>query len=295
MRHNSTDDALSQISALPKHPPVWGRRFESESLFVEICPRQPYEVHYCPNWHILGFALEAQRGEHSFGSDRVHSYYAPANTFTFTPAGCDTFSASETGGNYLIFAIEPERFTDYVHDLLGDRTVSLRRLEHLHSRQVNAIAHATRQFSQAQATRGVTGGQLFFEALAGQFVSHVVLMLSEQGSQLSPSAELSQQMLSQLTEYVDTHLAEDLSLKQLAMTVDMPVSQFRRAFKTKTRQSPYSWVIERRLIHAQQLLRQKGDTIAMIALDCGFSSQSHMTTTFSKRLGITPRQFRECK
>lgn len=289
MTHTFVDNDLDQPYAPLNQPPVWGRRFESESLFVEICPRQPYEVRYCSDWHILGFTLEAQRGEHSFGSDRIQSYRAPANTFSFTPAGCDTFSTSETGGTYLIFALEPKRFTDYAQDLLGERPLSLRRLEHLRNPQVNAIARATRQFAQAQATMKVSGGRLYFEALAGQFASHVVLTLGEQSNQLPQAAELNQQMLSQLREYVDANLAEDLSLAQLAMMVSMSVSRFRRAFKAKTGRSPYIWVMERRLGRAQQLLKQESDAIATIALDCGFSSQSHMTTVFSKRLGTTPR------
>ena len=293
MTHDFGDNDLDQPSSLLNQPPVWGRRFESKSLFVEICPRQPYEVRYCPDWNILGFALEAQRGEHSFGSGRVCPYHAPVNTFSFTPAGCDTFSTSEAGGAYLIFALEPQRFTDYSQDLLGDRPLSLRRLEHLRNPHVNAIARAAQQFTQAQATRKVSGGQLYFEALAGQFASHVVLALSEQRSQPPPVTKLSDCMLSQLTEYVEANLAEDLSLEQLATIVDMSVSRFRRSFAAKTGRSPYSWVMERRLVRAQQLLKRENDAIVTIALDCGFSSQSHMTTVFSRRLGITPHQFRE--
>lgn len=203
MTHSFGNDDPGQPLALLNQPPLWGRRFENESLFVEICPRQPYEVRYCPDWHILGFALEAQRGEHAFGSDRIQSYRAPVNTFSFTPAKCDTFSTSAVGGTYLIFALEPKLFTSYVQDMLGDRPLPLRRLEHRRSPYVNAIARAARQFAQAQATGEVSRGRLYFEALAGQFESHVVLTLSEQSKSLPQAAELSQQRLNQLTEYID--------------------------------------------------------------------------------------------
>ena len=55
--------------SLPSLPPIYGRRFESDRLFVELCPKQPYQVRYQPNWHILGLALESQTGYHSFASD----------------------------------------------------------------------------------------------------------------------------------------------------------------------------------------------------------------------------------
>ncbi|MDX2211685.1 MAG: AraC family transcriptional regulator [Oculatellaceae cyanobacterium bins.114] len=283
----SLDDAV-----LPIAPPVWGRRFESDRLFIELCPKQPYQVRYQPDWHILGFSLESQTGSHAFASDRITAYHAPANTFAFTPATCETFSESIQGGAYLICAVSPGLFDTYVDDIgdhrLAHPSLALRRLSHCRNRHVTAIARATQQFMQTHPS----GGRLYLEALAGQFVTHVILALLAKSEVTTPPDHLNGLAFDQLLEFVETHLCEDLSLAVLAEVVGMSPSQFVRSFKATVGQSPHAWVIMRRLGRAKALLAQSKQSITQIALDCGFSSQSHMTMLFSKQLGVTPRQYR---
>ncbi|MGF1524420.1 MAG: AraC family transcriptional regulator [Leptolyngbyaceae cyanobacterium] len=47
------------------------------------------------------------------------------------------------------------------------------------------------------------------------------------------------------------------------------------------------------MARAKQLLGDARWSIAAIAFECGFSSQSHMTTVFAKRLGVTPKQYQQ--
>ena len=159
MEINWTLGSSSETTSLPNLPPIWVRRFESDRLFVELCPKQPYRVRYQPNWHILGFALESQTGYHGFASDRITPYHAPANTFAFTPANCETFSESNQGGAYLIFALSPKLFATYVDDIATNHTITLHRLSHIRNRYVTSIGRATRQFIQTNPS----GGRLYFQ------------------------------------------------------------------------------------------------------------------------------------
>lgn len=274
---------------LPLSPPVQGRRFESDRLFVELCPRQPYQVRYQPNWHVLGIALETQSGYHAFASDRISSYHAPANTFAFTPAHCETFSESSRGGAYLIFALSEELFETYVSDIAPHQSPTLRRLSHLHNQHITAIGRATQTFIQTNPS----GGRLYFEALAAQFATHVILALVSKPENTPQVSKLSARAFDHLLEFVEANLCEDLSLNALAEIVEMPPSQFVRWFKAKIGQSPHAWIITCRLNRAKTLLAKTEQPIAQIAFDCGFSSQSHMTTLFSRYIGITPKQYRE--
>lgn len=274
---------------LPIVPPVYGRRFDGADLFVELCPRQSYEVRYVPDWHILGFALESQRGHHAFASDRVEAYHAPANTFAFTPAGCETFSESTAGGEYLIFGISPKLLNAYLNDIVGNRPVALRRLSHVRDRHVTAIGRAARQFMQTQQI----GGMLYFESLGGQFVTHVVLKLLSEPDVKTRARDFSVDELKQLQEFVEENLCEDLSLESLAALMGMSSARFARAFKLSAGQSPHQWLIAYRLKRAKEMLAKTDQSLTQVALNCGFSSQSHMTTMFSKRLGVTPKHYRQ--
>ncbi|WP_447971870.1 helix-turn-helix domain-containing protein [Nitrospira sp. M1] len=64
---------------------------------------------------------------------------------------------------------------------------------------------------------------------------------------------------------------------------------FREAFGT----TPAQYIITQRLRRVQSLLVNGKDDITSIAHATGFSSHSHLTTTFKKHLHITPSQFRQ--
>ena len=51
-------------------------------------------------------------------------------------------------------------------------------------------------------------------------------------------------------------------------------------------------VLAMRVERAKSLLADKSQTIAEIALDCGFAHQEHMTRVFAAQLGVTPAAFR---
>lgn len=271
------------------YPPIVGQRFQSDRFFVELCPKKPYQVRYRPKWHILGIALEPQCGYHAFASDQVSYYRAPANTFAFTPAHCETFSESKQGGAYLIFALSQELFQTYVDDIAPNQSLTLRRLSDIHNQQVKAIGRATQKFIQTHPS----GSRLYFEALAGQFATHVILTLRSQQEVTTQVSNLPERTFDQLLEFIEANLSEDLSLTTLANIVNMPLPKFVRWFKAKVGQSPHAWIIACRLNRAKALLTNTDQPIAQVAFDCGFSSQSHMTTLFSKYIGKTPKQYRD--
>lgn len=68
---------------------------------------------------------------------------------------------------------------------------------------------------------------------------------------------------------------------------------FARTFRASTGRSPHSYIVDSRLHRAEFLLSETNASLSKIANDSGFNSQSHFTTTFKKRIGITPGQYRD--
>jgi AraC family transcriptional regulator len=104
---------------------------------------------------------------------------------------------------------------------------------------------------------------------------------------------LSSDRLDEVTRYVQAHLDADLSLDDLAGEVGLSKYHFSRRFKARTGQSPYQFVIYERVRAARRLLRDTTRPLAQIALDVGFSSQSHLTRTFKRHVGTTPGRYRD--
>lgn len=98
--------------------------------------------------------------------------------------------------------------------------------------------------------------------------------------------------LARVQDYIEANIGSDIALSDLAALLGMPVDSFARRFRAATGLAPYAYVIERRVRHAETLLRTTDREIAAIAIALGFSSQSHLTTTFRRVLGTTPRAYR---
>jgi AraC family transcriptional regulator len=106
------------------------------------------------------------------------------------------------------------------------------------------------------------------------------------------TGRLSRKALARVEDYIEARLGTDIALADLAELADLPIDAFARRFKAATGLAPYAFVIERRVRRAEALLRSTGMEIGTIALALGFSSQSHLTTTFRRATGTTPGAYR---
>jgi AraC family transcriptional regulator len=98
--------------------------------------------------------------------------------------------------------------------------------------------------------------------------------------------------LQQVLDYINTHLNRDLSLVQIAGVINISPTYFASLFKRATGISPHQYVIQQRVERAKLLLSKTDLMIADIALQVGFSSQSHLTQQFKRLTSMTPKQIR---
>jgi len=127
-------------------------------------------------------------------------------------------------------------------------------------------------------------------AVATITFAEVVLIHTSQ--QYADRTNLSDDSLSMIEDFIGDHLESTIELHTLADLCNMKVNAFAKAFKAKTGTSPYKYVLSRRVSMACDLLRSTGRSIADIAYEVGFSSQSHMTEYFRRSLGTTPGKYR---
>jgi len=96
-------------------------------------------------------------------------------------------------------------------------------------------------------------------------------------------------------DFIRENLNNGISLKEIADAAgDVSPFHFSRLFKQATGFSPYQFLIECRVLTAQQLLRaQRALSLGEIAFRCGFADQSSFTRCFRQRTGLTPKQYRD--
>lgn len=92
--------------------------------------------------------------------------------------------------------------------------------------------------------------------------------------------------------YVTGHLAEPMTLAELAAVAGLSPWHFLRVFKAETGSTPMRFVARLRLEAAQHLLRTTARSVTDIAYACGFSSPGHLTAAFGRELHTTPTRYR---
>jgi AraC family transcriptional regulator len=145
----------------------------------------------------------------------------------------------------------------------------------------------------ADANEGFTTERLYTEYLAQALA---VRMLSF-GRQTKPPSNnrgtygLPGHVLRRIIERMRS-FDSDLSLQALANESGYSRVHFVRMFKAATGSSPHNYLLNLKLERARELLKNPSMSLIDIALDCGFSSHSHMSRLFHKFVGVTPSAYR---
>jgi AraC-like DNA-binding protein len=93
-------------------------------------------------------------------------------------------------------------------------------------------------------------------------------------------------------DHIRTNLAESLRIDELATIAKLSPGYFSRAFKATFGASFSSYIVDRRVDRAMQLLLTTDQSICDVALACGLADQPHLTRLFSKRVGLPPNAWR---
>lgn len=98
-------------------------------------------------------------------------------------------------------------------------------------------------------------------------------------------------LLRRVDDCIAAHLSGAIHLDDLAGLAGLSGFHFHRMFRLSRGCPPQAWITRQRVLRAQSQLRA-GTPIAVVAVDCGFSNQSHLTRVFRAQTGLTPGQFR---
>ncbi|WP_083896977.1 AraC family transcriptional regulator [Azospirillum sp. B506] len=131
---------------------------------------------------------------------------------------------------------------------------------------------------------------LYVDHVCSALATHIVtaygrVSTARTGGTLAPWQE------KRVKEMIAANLDGEIRLADLAAECRLSVGHFVRAFRRTANTTPYQWLLQRRIDHAKALMRDGSQTLADVALACGFADQSHFTRTFSRLVGISPRSW----
>lgn len=93
--------------------------------------------------------------------------------------------------------------------------------------------------------------------------------------------------------YMESHYIEDIPIDVLAEISHYSPRHFTRIFSETYNTTPLNYILSLRINKACSLLKENSLTISNIALQCGFNDNNYFSRIFKKRIGLTPKQFRD--
>lgn len=157
----------------------------------------------------------------------------------------------------------------------------------LYDRLIYSVALA---LQQELSNPGFSGQLLYLDSLLTTLYTHLLRHYStKEPIQVLPG-NLSLTTLNRVEEYIEAHLAEDLSLKQLATIAQISPNYFLTKFKESRGITPHQYIIQQRISQAKKLILA-GKPLVETADLVGFTDQSHLTRYFKRIVGVTPKQF----
>ncbi len=120
----------------------------------------------------------------------------------------------------------------------------------------------------------------------------LVILTRQLTRENNPGRDFSKIFL-QLEQKLRDNLASQWTVEEMAAMVGMGATLFNNRVKSFTGFTPTNYLINLRIAESIKLLRKPALSLTDIAIDTGFYSSQHFSTTFKKLTGYTPREFRK--
>lgn len=129
--------------------------------------------------------------------------------------------------------------------------------------------------------------------LQSHYFNDLLLCLPRQGEDAGEATGMSlPSAADRPIAFLREHLAEKISLEDVARAMGVSVSSLEGRFRETTGVSVYEYLISLRMEHATRLLTETAYTVTEIAARCGYDNLFYFCNAFKKRQGMTPGEYR---
>ncbi len=99
-------------------------------------------------------------------------------------------------------------------------------------------------------------------------------------------------LLRRVRDRIDREYAKQLDVEALARDAHMSAGHFSRRFRLAYGESPYGYLMTRRIERAMALLRRGDRSVTQVCFDVGCSSLGTFSTRFAELVGMPPSEYR---
>jgi len=226
--------------------------------------------------------IRIHAGEPVRGTCMNHRFLYTRGDIDLLPAGYSDEWQEDDAGSSLLVELPAGLLRRAAEDMgVASDGVGLDARHGFRDAQIEHIVFAL----DAHRHEGRPSGLLFEESLGLALAVHLVGRFRAP----RPAARgFSGPQRRRVLDFIEAHLSEPLTLDRLASVAGTSASHLKTLFKRSMGVPVHQYVVQRRVERARVLLEGGALPLAEVALEAGFSHQSHMARCMRRALGITP-------
>ena len=254
---------------------------------IEICEIKK-SSHVFPNHahdDVYSFGLMEYGGSYWNEKKRISSIVKPGDIALINPGLVHSgVPVRDNSSSYKMIYIELELMKKLSDDILENDN-NLPEFEKVVIKN-ESIANLFKDLFELFST---DSDQLEEESVLTAFMGQLILKYNVIKAPLLYT-EHEHKYMNRAFEYLSARLDEKLSLDDVASSAGLSRYHFLRVFKKNTGITPHIYRTQKRIETARKLIR-KNIPLSRVAMETGFTDQSHLTNKFKQYIGVTPGQY----
>ena len=268
--------------------PSWGVLLNTAQVEYHLHPAITYEVHYKVPIYVIIHAFNGAEGRFGMNEDPIGPWRIDARTTCIVAPEQQVRVVQTKPLEFLGLGVAPER----VERIAAIAGADWRGLDSLFKTIDPALSALCTEIRRSMISEPVGAGD-YLDALTDALLTRLI------GWHLTTPAEVSEgpEMLApalakRIGQRIEEALDGPIRVARLAEEAGLSRAHFSRAFARVFGASPRDYILSRRIARARRMLTDTDLSASEIAMRCGFSNPSHLTTSFRQEIGLTPTAYR---
>ncbi|CAD6534070.1 HTH-type transcriptional activator RhaR [Paraburkholderia hiiakae] len=264
-------EVLRWTSGTPK---AWGTRIDSSCILVALCLNQS----------LLTLAINGIA---------FHDGVVDRGAALVIPASSEVDARFATPSDFLHVHVPAHWLTEWLdNDAACDIDAVLSEPEHLRDPVVFKLTGTLlRAMHGKSSTSSIYADSITLSILA-RLLEIMVARAAVKPARAPSVSPLEAWRVKMAIDFIDQRIDQSMTSAELGAAVGLSPMHFAARFRAATGTTPHTFILRRRIEHAQTLLATTKSTVADIAFSVGFRTQAHFTTVFRRHVDDTPHRWR---
>lgn len=215
----------------------------------------------------------------------VHNRVLPVN-----PGQMLSCSESREVKEYIAFFIDKQLMDDMSYQICKKTDVNFINKSYVPS---NHGLSLIRQFID-EFTNKQLGYEFILQSLSMQLAVTLIREFESNISKVSARPGFTDKAnINRAIVFLKECYNSNFTLEDIAKVANLSPYHFIRVFKAETGKTPFEYLMDIKIEKSRELLKLEGYSITDIGFLCGFTSASHFSAAFSKKIGVSPSQYRQ--